>query len=78
MNGKPAEKLRVVEKEKTAKVNRQAQQAYDRREHPDYWNDHEEELERMAEEDRREIVNTMFNIAKGPRMAMSDRRERGR
>lgn len=33
---------------------RAAQQAYDRMEHPDYWDDHEEEDEEAAERDAQE------------------------
>ena len=52
------------------KTYRQAQQRYDAMEHPDYWNDREEELERIAEEaeerdfeERLEYINrTVRNI----------------
>ena len=59
---------------------KQAQQSYDRMEHPDYWDDREEEAERIAEEaeDREEVVSRMFDICRGPHLARFDREERNR
>jgi hypothetical protein len=44
---------------------KQAQQSYDSQEHPDYWDDHEEEDE---------IIESMLDVCKGPFMAMADRK----
>jgi hypothetical protein len=46
-----------------------AQRRYDSQEHPDYFQDREEEYEREAE-----IIETMLDICKGPHMAMADRK----
>ena len=51
---------------------RQAQTAYDRQEHPDYWDDREED------DDRGAIIGLMFSAAMGPRLANRREQEAGR